>query len=211
MVQFEFNREDAEAQSNAKETSGDLLAYHCVLGLCGKPGLSIQTVPLLEILDQHHLILLILLLPAHFHFLGNKSIDGLSCVIGLDRQFTVEAAVYQNAERYLGRPAKIEQCIQGGADGAACVQYVIYQHHMPVLYAERNIRCIGDMQAFAHIVAVKSNIEFAVADQGRVYDGLQFVHDPVAEEDTAGLKADDHGICKQQVVFQNLMGQPFYC
>gem|GEM_PF-5890641 len=33
MVQFEFNREDAEVQSNAKETrGGSPLAYHCVLG-----------------------------------------------------------------------------------------------------------------------------------------------------------------------------------
>ena len=49
MVQFEFNREDAEAQSNAKETRGvSPLAYHCVWRLSGQPGLSIQTVPLLK-------------------------------------------------------------------------------------------------------------------------------------------------------------------
>jgi len=32
MVQFEFNREDARTQSNAKDTRSDSrLAYHCVL------------------------------------------------------------------------------------------------------------------------------------------------------------------------------------
>ena len=139
------------------------------------------------ILNYHHPILPILLLPLHLYFFGNKGVNGLSGVVGLYGEFAVEAAVDQHTERYFGRAAEIEQGIEGSADGAAGVQHIIDQHHFPVLYAEGYIRAVGNMQAGAYIIPVESNVQLAVPDTLRVGDPAEFVYDTVAQEYAPGL------------------------
>ena len=56
--------------------------------------------------NQHHFLRLVPFLPANFYFLGDKGVDGFAGIVGLDRQFAVEAAVYEYTEGYFGGPAK---------------------------------------------------------------------------------------------------------
>jgi hypothetical protein len=159
--------------------------------------------------DQYYFILFIFFLPIYLHFLRNNGVDRFAGIVWLDGQFAVKAPVNKYAERHLGRSSEIQQGIQRRPDGPARVQHIVYQDHFFVLDAERNIRGIGDMQAFPHIIPVKRNIQLTIFDQGRVNNGFQFVHDPVAQEYPPGLQADKHRIGEQQVILQYLVRQSF--
>ena len=68
---------------------------------------------------------------------------------------------------------------------------------------------VGDMQAFAHIIAVKSDIQFAVLHQLGRNNGSQFLHDPVAEENPSWLQANNDRIGQLEIVLQDLVCQSF--
>lgn len=65
------------------------------------------------------------------------------------------AAIYQHGQLNAGRAAKVENFVQRGPNGAACVQYVINQQNMGAIHHKRQRGLLGAAQAaLGKVVAV---------------------------------------------------------
>lgn len=135
----------------------------------------------------------------------------MAYVIGLYGQLAAKASVYQHQQFHVFGAAKVQQSVHSRAYGAACVQHIVYQHHVPALYAELNIRFLRYVYALRHIIPVEGDIQPAVVNMFLLSDFLYQCGYPVAEEYPAGLNAYNGCIIKMKMVFYQLVRQPLQC
>ena len=163
-----------------------------------------------QVLQQSHFFFSIPVFPENFYFLRYDGIDGSANIIGLDGQLAAETPVYQYAELNFCRPAKIKQGIQRRPYGTAGVQYVINEYNVFIFYAERDAGVIGRMQHPAHVVAVKGDVEPAIADVCRIGKRFELLNNSFRHIYASWLDADEHRIFEAYVVFEYLVAQPLY-
>lgn len=164
----------------------------------------------IQLLHQSHFFLSIPVFPKNFYFLRYDRVDGPANVIRLDGQLTAETPVYQYAEFYLCRPAKIEQGIQRRPYGTAGIQHIVNEDNIFIFYAERDTGVISRMQNPAYIIAVKGNVEPAVADVCRIGQRFELLNDSFRYIYASRLDADEHCIIEADVVFEYLVTQALY-
>jgi len=157
---------------------------------------------------KHHFFLAIPLLPENLHLLGDDRVDGLSGIIGLNGKLAAETPVDEDAELNFFGAAKGQQGVKRRADGPASVQHIIDKHHVLVLDAEGNVGMVGNMQFFADIIAVKSDIELSVLNLCGRNKLADLPDHLVGNENTTGLNANNDRILQPDMIFQYLVTKP---
>jgi hypothetical protein len=139
--------------------------------------------------------------------LGDDGVDRPADIVRLDRQLTAEAAIDKNAKFDLGRPAEVEQRIEGGPDGAACPKDVIDKDDLFVLDRKRDLGFIEFMQTFTNVVAIERDIQFAITDGIGLDKGSQLADNAIGKVDPARLNADEYSVLEVKMVLEQLIGQ----
>src|SRR5271167_3777326 len=112
------------------------------------------------------------------------------------------SAVDEDEELDDAGAAMVEECVEGGADGAAGVEDVVHEDDVAAGDVEAD-GAGGDGRARAgggEVVAVKADVEYAGVD-GVLFDGGDEGADALGEGDSAALDADEAEIFSAVVLF----------
>lgn len=161
---------------------------------------------MLHFIYQYYFILIVFFFPVHFHLLGQNSVHRLPHIIGLHRQLPAEAAVNKYHQLYFAWAAKVNERVHGRAYGAPGMQHIIYQYHVLVLYAERNVGVRGYLDVvLMHIIPVEGNIKLAIFDPAVAGDLFHQRSYPVRQKYATWLDAYNDRVCKRKMIFDQLV------
>ena len=88
------------------------------------------------------------------------------------------------------------------------MQYVVYYDHILILYAERDIGMISQMQLFPYIIAIERDIQFAILDRSGVHQFAHFCHHLIGYIDPTRLNTDQNSVAQITMILEDLMTQP---
>jgi hypothetical protein len=144
----------------------------------------------------------------HLDLLRARGRHVLADEVRADGQLAV-AAVDQHRELDPGRAAEVAEGVQGGPDGPAGVQDVVYQDDGASLDAFG--REVGALQRAGRVqpqvVAVHGHVQRADRDVGALDRGDPGCQ-PVGQRDPAGGDAQQHQVVGALGAFQDLVGDP---
>lgn len=134
-------------------------------------------------------------------------------IIRLYGQFAAEPSVHQHQQFYAFWAPEVYQGVHSRAYGTSCMQHIVYQYHIPSLYAEFYIRFLRHVYiaTLVNIIPVKGDVQPAVVNMFLLGNFLYQCGYPVAEEYPPGLDAYNCGIAEIKMVFYQLVRQPLQC
>lgn len=145
-----------------------------------------------------------------FHLVGAGGYNGFAGIISLYRELPVLFSVYKHTEFHLGRPAIIQQGIQGRFDGTAGEKHIIDEDDGLFLYSKGKVHDIRGHNVLSDIIPVKGNIQLTVLNSGIGLQCFDRVQQFVRHHHSALLYSNDDSIPEAGMGCRDPVRQFFY-